>query len=154
MATDDYQKRTAWFNQARFGMFIHWGLYSVRSRAGQRFHLNQNRGGLDEDLDTPEQMIKASGTGRAWESCMTIGDTWGHIKYNPNTKPATLTGVKNKILAAKILTTGQPVEFRQADHGKVFLTGLPEKPPDFRSTVLALKLDGKSKSCSYEGIPL
>jgi alpha-L-fucosidase len=25
-------KRTEWFNQARFGMFIHWGLYAIPSR--------------------------------------------------------------------------------------------------------------------------
>ena len=28
----DYEKRLAWFNQARFGMFIHWGLYSLLGR--------------------------------------------------------------------------------------------------------------------------
>ena len=27
-----YAERMAWFHQARFGMFIHWGLYSVLSR--------------------------------------------------------------------------------------------------------------------------
>lgn len=25
-------RRTAWFREARFGMFVHWGLYSVRAR--------------------------------------------------------------------------------------------------------------------------
>ncbi len=25
-------KRLAWFNEARFGMFIHWGAYSVPAR--------------------------------------------------------------------------------------------------------------------------
>ena len=27
-----YEERMAWFNQARFGMFIHWGLYSLLGR--------------------------------------------------------------------------------------------------------------------------
>ena len=27
-----YEKRIAWFHQARFGMFIHWGLYSLLGR--------------------------------------------------------------------------------------------------------------------------
>jgi alpha-L-fucosidase len=26
------QKRTEWFREARFGMFIHWGLYSIPAR--------------------------------------------------------------------------------------------------------------------------
>jgi alpha-L-fucosidase len=43
-----------------------------------------NRSGLDEDIDTPEQHVTASRTGRAWESCMTIGDFcgWGYVRHN------------------------------------------------------------------------
>lgn len=48
-----------------------------------------NRTGLNADFDTPEQFVKASKKGRCWESCMTIGDSygWGYIKHNPNLKP-------------------------------------------------------------------
>jgi len=28
----DYQRRIAWFKEARFGMFIHWGLYALPAR--------------------------------------------------------------------------------------------------------------------------
>lgn len=47
-----------------------------------------NRSGLSEDVDTPEQYVLASKEGRCWESCMTIGDSrgWGYIKNNPNLK--------------------------------------------------------------------
>ena len=47
-----------------------------------------NRSGLDEDLDTPEQHVTASKPGHGWESCMTIGDScgWGYIRNNPNWK--------------------------------------------------------------------
>ena len=47
-----------------------------------------NRSGIDEDLDTPEQHVTASQPGRGWESCMTIGDScgWGYIRNNPNMK--------------------------------------------------------------------
>jgi len=47
-----------------------------------------NRSGLDEDLDTPEQHVTASKPGRGWESCMTMGDScgWGYIHNNPNFK--------------------------------------------------------------------
>lgn len=29
---EEYEKRMAWFNEARFGMFIHWGLYAIPAR--------------------------------------------------------------------------------------------------------------------------
>ena len=47
-----------------------------------------NRSGLEEDIDTPEQVVKASAAGRAWESCMCIGDScgWGYTRFNPNWK--------------------------------------------------------------------
>jgi alpha-L-fucosidase len=50
-----------------------------------------NRAGLPEDTDTPEQNTTASEAGRYWESCMTMGDFcgWGYIKNNPNMKPIT-----------------------------------------------------------------
>ena len=31
-------ERTAWFQQAKFGMFIHWGPYSARQRGGFLAH--------------------------------------------------------------------------------------------------------------------
>ncbi len=47
-----------------------------------------NRAGVREDLDTPEQQVTASRSGRAWESNMTIGDAggWGYVRHNPNMK--------------------------------------------------------------------
>jgi len=50
-----------------------------------------NRSGLEEDIDTPEQHVTASRPGRAWESCMTMGDScgWGYIHNNPNFKTVT-----------------------------------------------------------------
>ncbi|MDE7007554.1 MAG: alpha-L-fucosidase, partial [Lachnospiraceae bacterium] len=29
---EERQKRTEWFREARFGMFIHWGLYAIPAR--------------------------------------------------------------------------------------------------------------------------
>jgi alpha-L-fucosidase len=40
-----------------------------------------NRSRLPEDFSTPEQKIVAEAGGRAWESCMTMNDSWG---YNAN----------------------------------------------------------------------
>ena len=36
-----------------------------------------NRNGLEGDFSTPEQHIEAAKTGRAWEACMTLNDSWG-----------------------------------------------------------------------------
>jgi alpha-L-fucosidase len=36
-----------------------------------------NRNGLEGDFATPEQNITAAAAGRAWESCMTLNDSWG-----------------------------------------------------------------------------
>ena len=29
---EEYEKRMQWFVNARFGMFIHWGLYAIPAR--------------------------------------------------------------------------------------------------------------------------
>ena len=29
---NDYEKRVKWYQEARFGMFIHWGLYAIPAR--------------------------------------------------------------------------------------------------------------------------
>lgn len=67
-----------------------WGAREVNKMARelQPHILINNRCGLDEDLDTPEQHVTASKPGRGWESCMTIGDSvgWGYIANSPNMK--------------------------------------------------------------------
>lgn len=37
-----------------------------------------NRNGLEGDFSTPEQKIVAEKDGRAWESCMTLNQSWGY----------------------------------------------------------------------------
>lgn len=53
-----------------------------------------NRNHLPGDFSTPEQKIVASKEGRAWESCMTMNDSWGYQKNDDDWKPAK-TIVKN-----------------------------------------------------------
>jgi alpha-L-fucosidase len=43
-----------------------------------------NRSGLPEDFQTPEQRIQASD--RAWEACMTMNDSWGFQKADDDWK--------------------------------------------------------------------
>jgi alpha-L-fucosidase len=37
-----------------------------------------NRSGIPEDFSTPEQHIKDEPEGRAWETCMTMNESWGY----------------------------------------------------------------------------
>ena len=58
-----------------------------------------NRNGLLGDFSTPEQEIVASKAGRAWESCMTMNDSWGYHRADDNWKTSK-TVVRNLIECA------------------------------------------------------
>ena len=59
-----------------------------------------NRNDLPGDFSTPEQEIRAEKGGRAWESCMTMNDSWGYHKADDAWKsPKTI--VRNLITCAK-----------------------------------------------------
>ena len=56
---------------------------------------NRLGGGFKGDTETPEQKIPARGfTGRDWESCMTMNDTWG-FKRNDNHWKSAATIIRN-----------------------------------------------------------
>jgi len=59
-----------------------------------------NRNKLDGDFATPEQRIQAEKGGRAWESCMTMNDSWGYQAADDNWKnPKTV--VRNLVTCAR-----------------------------------------------------
>jgi len=59
-----------------------------------------NRNGLPGDFSTPEQEVRAEKTGRAWESCMTINESWGYQRADDNWKsPKTI--VRNLVECAR-----------------------------------------------------
>src|SRR5213593_5004668 len=59
-----------------------------------------NRNGLPGDFSTPEQEIRAADKGRAWETCMTLNESWGFHKADDNWKtPKTI--VNNLITCAR-----------------------------------------------------
>jgi alpha-L-fucosidase len=59
-----------------------------------------NRNGLSGDFSTPEQEIRAADKGRAWETCMTLNESWGYHKADDNWKtPKTI--VNNLITCAR-----------------------------------------------------
>jgi len=55
-----------------------------------------NRNKLEGDFATPEQKIVASKDGRAWESCMTLNDSWGYQRADDNWK-SSRTVIRNLI---------------------------------------------------------
>jgi len=58
-----------------------------------------NRNGLPGDFSTPEQEIRAEGGGRAWETCMTMNDSWGYAEADDNWKsPKTI--IRNLVTCA------------------------------------------------------
>ena len=59
-----------------------------------------NRNRLAGDFSTPEQTIRAESGGRAWESCMTLNDSWGFQRADDNWKtPRTV--IRNLITCAR-----------------------------------------------------
>jgi alpha-L-fucosidase len=59
-----------------------------------------NRNKLPGDFSTPEQRIVAETGGRAWESCMTLNDSWGYQRADDNWKTSK-TIVRNLISCAR-----------------------------------------------------
>jgi alpha-L-fucosidase len=59
-----------------------------------------NRNKLDGDFSTPEQRIVAETGARAWESCMTLKDSWGYQRADDNWKsPRTI--IRNLISCSR-----------------------------------------------------
>jgi alpha-L-fucosidase len=186
-----------------------------------------NRNRLPGDFSTPEQTIRAESGGRAWESCMTLNDSWGYHKADDNWKdPRTvirnlitcardggnyllnigpqpdggippesariltdvgkwlqrngqtiygadvcqphtsvyagftrkgstlymhvyfwpgsdvsISGLKQKVLSAKLLQDGSPLTVTQ-DGFRTRITGLPQKAPDSPVTTIVIECDG------------
>lgn len=58
-----------------------------------------NRNKLHGDFSTPEQKIVAATDGRAWESCMTLNDSWGYQRADDDWK-SPRTVIRNLIKCA------------------------------------------------------
>ena len=59
-----------------------------------------NRNHLPGDFSTPEQRIVAAGSGKAWESCMTLNESWGYDSADDEWK-SSRTIVRNIISCAR-----------------------------------------------------
>ncbi len=81
----DFYGKVSREERARFWRSVE--LNRMARRINPRIIIN-HRSGIPEDFDISEQRVDASGPGRGWESCMTMGDScgWGYIRHNPNFK--------------------------------------------------------------------
>jgi alpha-L-fucosidase len=85
-----------------------------------------NRNRLDGDFATPEQRITADK--RAWESCMTMNDSWGYQKADDNWKtPKTI--VRNLVTCARdtgnyLLNIGPKADGSIPEESVKILTGV------------------------------
>ena len=76
-----YEKRMEWFRNARFGMFIHWGLYAIPARG--------------EWVRNTEEMPR--------EDYMVYFDTFDPVDYDPRkwVRAAKMAGMQYVVLTAK-----------------------------------------------------
>ena len=64
-----------------------------------------------------------------------------HTYFWPG-KELAIGGLQQKVLSAKMYTTGEPVKFDQSEF-RVRFTGLPETAPDPLATTLVIECDGE-----------
>ena len=78
---EEYEKRIEWFREARFGMFIHFGLYAIPARG--------------EWVRSTEQMTR--------EQYQKYFEEFNPVDYNPRewAKAAKEAGMKFMVLTAK-----------------------------------------------------
>ncbi len=86
------------------------------------------------DMCQPDSSVYASFTRK--------GNTlYMHVYFWPGEYVA-ISGLKNKVLSAQVLKTGQPIQVAQ-DGFRTKLTGLPIDAPDDPVTTIAIECDGE-----------
>ena len=65
---------------------------------------------------------------------------------------ACVAGVGNRVKSATVLATGHRARVAQGENGRLFLKGLPKRPPDPHATVIKVELDGEPRT--VQGSPL
>ena len=98
------------FREAKFGMFIHWGLYAIPARGegvinkekipveeyarfAKRFNPAELKQVGVDYLSYADRQIPDRPQWRDWETCMTLNGSWGYNKNDDKWKsPAVLIG--------------------------------------------------------------
>ena len=67
-----------------------------------------------------------------------------HVFYWPGEEMC-VAGIGNRVLRAYMLATGESLSFKQKED-RLFVYGLPRRPPDPIDTVIVLELEGEPKA--------
>ncbi len=124
--------RMQWWREARFGMFVHWGLYSglagtwngkpISTKSGMEWIQNKVNG--ESIYGTTANPITKPAWGRATQRGKVV---YLHVFHWP--KDGKLTGpLKGQVKEARLLSSGQPVQVDS--QGNDMLLHLPGVPPD------------------------
>jgi hypothetical protein len=116
--------RIAWYRQAKFGMFIHWGPYSQASVEASWPIMVPKPGGITE---------------AAYRELSTAGRKAIYLHLFDWTPPlCTLAGIDARVVSARLLANGAPLKFRQ-NESKLEIE-IPPTAPDPDVSVIALNL--------------
>ncbi|MDD7984599.1 alpha-L-fucosidase [Lentisphaera marina] len=89
MATKDLDQRMAWFNDAKFGMFIHWGAYSVLKGSWQGKKMEFYAEWIQAKADIPkEQYVKVA---EQFNPDQFDADAWAKAAYDAGMKYMVIT---------------------------------------------------------------
>jgi len=136
-----------WFDEARYGMFIHSGAYSVAALG--EWAANRERIPFEEytrlyaenfraeNYDPASWAALAKEAGMGYAVLTTRGsNVYLHI-WNSTGTELCFAAMKNRVLSARFLDGGAPVAFEQKDNRLLF-RGLPVPLPDSIATAIIL----------------
>ena len=155
-------QRTEWFRQARFGMFIHWGIYSVpagewqggKNHAEWIMLTGKIPSAEYEKFATQFNPVKFNGESIYGTTASPLAQTpWGrctakpdklylHVFDWPSDGRLLVPGLRSKVTKAYLPTArDQPCQITQ-DTEQATVT-VPQKAPDPIDSVVVLEIEGK-----------
>ena len=130
-------KNMKWFVDARFGMFIHYGLFSMLERGEW---VSKYSDAVDSDIFTYDLMKK--GNGRSEMNHQGTFTAKGNNLYfwvkHWTGEALVLCGLETEVKNVTCLSNGKSYKFEHAD-GKLTITGLPALAPHPLCTVLKIE---------------
>ena len=155
-------QRTEWFRQARFGVFVHWGIYSVpagewqggKNHAEWIMLTGKIPSAEYEKFATQFNPVKFNGESIYGTTASPLAQTpWGrctakpdklylHVFNWPGDGRLLVPGLRNKVSKAYLLAAkDQPCQITQ-NNEQVTVT-VPQKAPDPIDSVVVLEIEGK-----------
>jgi alpha-L-fucosidase len=156
-----YEERIEWFHQARFGMFIHYGLYTlmgrgelvlwqeripldVYSRLADRFQPNASC--IDEWLQLHGEAIYGSKRlfpdyTRHWQGAYTSKGNTVYIMLFRYSSEVPVPLMEPLPARASILSDGRELTVRPGHNRGFVIEGLPQDPPVPIQPVIKLEFD-------------